>query len=116
MTRVRYFIAVVCGLAVAPVGVAAADSGPRAKPVAAITSVVSVLPITDRGNTNMEEPEGTAFATGDGSLYVTADHVLGRATQVRIRLTVPGIANPKRKETFGTRAVLPMTWAFNHSN
>jgi hypothetical protein len=36
--------------------------------------------------------------------------------QVRIKLTVPGISNPKQKEVFGTRAVLPMTWAFNHAN
>jgi len=36
--------------------------------------------------------------------------------QVRIKLTIPGIANPKQREVFGTRAVLPMTWAFNHAN
>ncbi len=36
--------------------------------------------------------------------------------QVRIKLTVPGIANAREKEVFGTRAVLPMTWAFNHAN
>jgi serine protease Do len=92
MTRVGYFIAVVFGLAVVPVVSAAADSGPRAKPVAAMASVVSVLPVTDRSNTNMDEPEGTAFAIDDGSLYVTADHVLGRATQVRIRLADATVA------------------------
>jgi len=37
-------------------------------------------------------------------------------SQVRIKLTVPGISNPRQKEVFGTRAVLPMTWAFNHAN
>ena len=36
--------------------------------------------------------------------------------QVRIKLTVPGVTNAKQKEVFGTRAVLPMTWAFNHAN
>ena len=35
--------------------------------------------------------------------------------QVRITLTVPGILDPKEKEVFGTRASLPMTWAFNHA-
>jgi general secretion pathway protein J len=36
--------------------------------------------------------------------------------QVKITLTVPGVSNPKEKEVFGTRASLPMTWAFNHAN
>jgi general secretion pathway protein J len=35
--------------------------------------------------------------------------------QVKISLTVPGIANPRDKETFVTRATLPMTWAMNHA-
>jgi general secretion pathway protein J len=35
--------------------------------------------------------------------------------QVKILVTVPGIANPRDKEVFGTRASLPMTWAFNHA-
>ncbi len=36
--------------------------------------------------------------------------------QVRIKLTIPGIANPRQREVFGTRAILPMTWAFNHAH
>lgn len=36
--------------------------------------------------------------------------------QVKITLTIPGINNPNRREVFGTRASLPMTWAFNHAN
>jgi general secretion pathway protein J len=37
-------------------------------------------------------------------------------TQVRIKLTIPAISNPDKKETYATRAVLPMNWAFNHAN
>jgi general secretion pathway protein J len=36
--------------------------------------------------------------------------------QVKIRVTVPSINGKKRREVFGTRAILPMTWAFNHAN
>jgi general secretion pathway protein J len=35
--------------------------------------------------------------------------------QVKIVLTVPGIIRPKEREVFGTRAVLPLTWALNHA-
>jgi general secretion pathway protein J len=35
--------------------------------------------------------------------------------QIKISLTVPGIANERDKETFVTRATLPMTWAMNHA-
>ena len=37
-------------------------------------------------------------------------------TQVKIKLTIPQITNPEKRETFVTRAVLPMNWAFNHAN
>ncbi|MDB4990265.1 MAG: ral secretion pathway protein [Myxococcaceae bacterium] len=37
-------------------------------------------------------------------------------SQVKIKLTIPAIANPEKKETYITRAVLPMNWAFNHAN
>ena len=37
-------------------------------------------------------------------------------TQVKIKITVPSIGDPDKRETFATRAVLPMTWAFNHAN
>lgn len=36
--------------------------------------------------------------------------------QVKILVTVPGVTNPRKREVFGTRATLPMTWAFNHAN
>jgi general secretion pathway protein J len=36
--------------------------------------------------------------------------------QVKIRVTVPSINGKKGREVFGTRAILPMTWAFNHAN
>jgi general secretion pathway protein J len=36
-------------------------------------------------------------------------------TQVKIKLTVPSVANPDKKETYVTRAVLPMNWALNHA-
>jgi general secretion pathway protein J len=36
-------------------------------------------------------------------------------SQVKISLTVPGITNPKQRETYVTRVSLPMTWALNHS-
>ncbi len=36
-------------------------------------------------------------------------------TQVKIRLTIPSIANPEKREVFVTRAALPLTWAFNHA-
>lgn len=35
--------------------------------------------------------------------------------QVRITITIPGIKRPNQKEVFGTRAVLPLTWALNHA-
>ncbi len=35
--------------------------------------------------------------------------------QVKISITVPSIANERDKETFVTRASLPMTWAMNHA-
>jgi general secretion pathway protein J len=37
-------------------------------------------------------------------------------TQVKIKLTIPAISNPEKREVYATRAVLPMTWAFNHAN
>ena len=37
-------------------------------------------------------------------------------TQVKIKLTIPSIANPDKKSTYVTRASLPLNWAFNHAN
>lgn len=36
-------------------------------------------------------------------------------TQVKISITIPGITNPKQRETYVTRVSLPMTWALNHA-
>lgn len=37
-------------------------------------------------------------------------------TQVKIKLTIPAINNPDKREEFVTRATLPLTWAMNHAN
>lgn len=49
-------------------------------------ATVSVLPQVPRAQRNNDEPEGTGFAVGDGLTIVTADHVLGRANSVLLRL------------------------------
>jgi serine protease Do len=54
--------------------------------VRAMQSVVSLLPVIATAKTNMNEPEGTAFAIGDGRTYITADHVLGSSTAARMKL------------------------------
>lgn len=36
-------------------------------------------------------------------------------TQVRLRVVVPGVIDPRRTETYTTRAVIPITWALNHA-
>ncbi|MCP3054158.1 S1C family serine protease [Aurantimonas marianensis] len=53
---------------------------------AATQSVVAVLPLLPKHEIDQEEPEGTGFAIRDGRTIVTADHVLGRANAVRVRL------------------------------
>lgn len=76
------------------VGAAGLDA--RAEPVgsrpatavleAARASVVAVLPDWPDGKVNTEEPEGSAVAIAETGLLLTADHVLGRATEARVRL------------------------------
>lgn len=82
-------------LALALAGFAAANgqaeeladaNGRTAIATAATQSVVAVLPLLPKHEINQEEPEGTGFAIRDGSTIVTADHVLGRANAVRVRL------------------------------
>lgn len=36
--------------------------------------------------------------------------------QVKIKIAIPSISDPEKREVFATRAILPMTWAFNHAN
>ena len=35
--------------------------------------------------------------------------------QVKLLVTVPGIAKENQREVFGTRAILPLRWALNHA-
>jgi hypothetical protein len=35
--------------------------------------------------------------------------------QVKLLLTVPGVAKENQREVFGTRAILPLRWALNHA-
>lgn len=51
-----------------------------------LPSVVQVLPQPGSRQRNIEEPEGSGVAIGDGSTIVTADHVLGGANRVLLRL------------------------------
>ena len=53
---------------------------------AALRSVVALLPDWPADQPRMEEPEGSAVAVGEGGLMLTADHVIGAAKSVRIRL------------------------------
>lgn len=48
-------------------------------------AVVAVLPDWPAGRASAEEPEGSAVVIGDGSMLLTADHVLGEARSVRLR-------------------------------
>ncbi len=65
---------------------------------AALPSVVSLMPLWSSRPPNPEEPEGTAVAIerdGEGTLLLTADHVIGDADAFRIR-TLEGNAYPAR--------------------
>ena len=90
---VSHGLAALLALAIAGFAVAtgqaeelAAEHWRTAIATAATQSVVAVLPLLPKHEINQEEPEGTGFAIRDGSTIVTADHVLGRANAVRVRL------------------------------
>lgn len=51
----------------------------------AANSVVSLLPDWPSGFSRNEEPEGSGVVLADGTLIVTADHVLGPAKSAKIR-------------------------------
>lgn len=53
---------------------------------AALRSVVALLPDWPADQPRTEEPEGSAVVVGEGGLMLTADHVIGAAKTVRIRL------------------------------
>jgi S1-C subfamily serine protease len=55
-------------------------------PATATRSVVALLPDWPASQPRTEEPEGSAVAVGEGGLLLTADHVIGAAKSVRIRL------------------------------
>jgi S1-C subfamily serine protease len=67
-------------------GQAGAEEWRRAIGETMATSVVAVVPNVERAAVNLEEPEGTGFAVDDGTLVLTADHVLGAAETARLRL------------------------------
>ncbi len=52
---------------------------------ALLSSIVSVLPEWPRGSYNATEPEGSGVVVLDGTVIVTANHVVERALSVRIR-------------------------------
>lgn len=70
-----------------------ADAGASAQPAPADllerarAAVVAVLSDWPEGRANAEEPEGSAVAIGDGTMLLTADHVLGQARGVRLRFS-----------------------------
>ncbi|MCC4245862.1 S1C family serine protease [Stappia indica] len=53
---------------------------------AALRSVVALLPDWPADQQRTEEPEGSAVVVGEGGLMLTANHVVGAAKTVRIRL------------------------------
>ncbi len=72
-------------MAVACLVVAAGAAGAGPLPERLLDSVVSVLPEWPDGAARAEEPEGSAVAVMAGGYLATNDHVLGRATKVKVR-------------------------------
>jgi S1-C subfamily serine protease len=66
-------------------GAAAFERPDPAEIAGALRSVVSVLPQWPGRPPSLEEPEGSGVVVGDGSLILTADHVLGDPVKVMIR-------------------------------
>jgi S1-C subfamily serine protease len=63
----------------------ASSAGPENPVRAAARSVVGVLPAWTSRPPNAAEPEGSGVVVGDGTLVLTADHILGNAVRVRVR-------------------------------
>lgn len=57
---------------------------------ARLASVVAVIPVVVGRPQNLEEPEGSGVVVGSGDRVLTADHIIGSATRVRIR-TLDGL-------------------------
>lgn len=66
---------------------ARAQSMPHEIAPEAFQSTLSVLPVVPQKDANADEPEGTGFVVGDGRDVLTANHVLGKATEVHLRLS-----------------------------
>jgi S1-C subfamily serine protease len=64
---------------------AAYPAEPAVVPVGALQSVVGVLPTWTSRPVNAAEPEGSGVVVGEGNLVLTADHIIGNATRVRVR-------------------------------
>lgn len=75
----------------------AAQAQPVKKAIIAdvMAGTVTVLPQVPRRARNDAEPEGTAFAVGDGRTLVTADHVLGDAKRVLVRLADGSVSDAR---------------------
>lgn len=61
---------------------------PVNRQAAAVSSVVGVLPAWTSQPANAAEPEGSGVAVaneGDATLVLTADHIIGDATRIRVR-------------------------------
>ncbi len=70
------------------IGLYAASLGASEPAIAqadALRSVVGVLPAWTSRPANAAEPEGSGVVVGDGNLVLTADHIIGNATRVRVR-------------------------------
>lgn len=89
--RDRLIAACLAGFVAVGVG-AEASADPEAI-ARASTSVVALLPDWPNRAARREEPEGSAVAIGDGTVLITADHVLGQAKSARIRLADGSIAD-----------------------
>lgn len=81
--------ALVCAAPLAMFAEAGASAQPAPEDLIqrARAAVVAVLPDWPEGRANTEEPEGSAVAIGDGTMLLTADHVLGGARSVRLRFS-----------------------------
>ncbi|NRG18363.1 trypsin-like peptidase domain-containing protein [Rhizobiales bacterium] len=76
---------VFAGIAVSTLLCAAGAQAQESAVAKAREAVVALLPAWPKGQANLEEPEGSAVAVGDGTWLVTADHVLGPAAAAMIR-------------------------------
>jgi S1-C subfamily serine protease len=87
LLRRRFFL-LACVIALPALHAASAAAFERPDPAeiaGALRSVVSVLPQWAGRPPSLEEPEGSGVAVADGTLILTADHVLGDPVAVLVR-------------------------------